>query len=357
MTRGDEILSALDGAIKELEALFLAHYSADDIRRVVEDAGSRTERFFKAAVFPDLDARAPFDTAINRLKSIGINREVRDGIHALRELYNAAKHDPSTQIRLKVANDVLSAARKALEAIIRLGPGQVRAPVSAAVSRLLWVSGYDNYTGGSTSVYVSLPLPRDIFATHIDVFWLHFRSWEPLLFDLVASGNFFYGRDHFENDVYARFNEDDFINAGIWDGDYRQLITILARHEHRPLKDEVLPNLRRDHLGVSVLSAIALAATDVTTSSDCPLEESELTRAILERADVAYAMPDERPWVRRTAEALATMITQVPVAQWKTIEGPFWNLWNPTQLVTHVRSPDPERVPFVIDDANRIVVV
>ncbi|QOZ28574.1 hypothetical protein [Bradyrhizobium sp. CCBAU 51753] len=356
MTRGDEILSALDGAIKEIEALFLAHYTADDIRRV-EDAGSCTEWFFKAAIFPDLDAKAPFDTAINRLKSIGINREVRDSIHALRELYNAAKHNPSAQIRLKVANDVLSGARKALEAIIHEGPGQVRAPVSAAVSRLLWVSGYDHYTAGCTSVYVSLPLPRDIFATHIDVFCLHFRSWEPLLSDLVASGNFYYGRDHFDDDVYARFNEDDFINAGIWDGDYRQLITILARHEHRSLKDEVIVNLRRDHLGVSVLSAIALAASDVTRSNERPLEESELARAILERADSAYAMPDERLWVRRAAEALATMIAQVPVAQWKAIEGPFWNLWNPKQLVAHVQSPDPERVPFVIDDANRIVVV
>lgn len=159
---------------------------------------------------------------------------------------------------LVLANNLLCGARKALEAIVRLCPDQVRAPVSATVSRLLWVSGYDNYTGGSTLVYVRLPLPRDIFTTHTDVFWLHFRSWEPLLSDLVSSGNFFYDWDHFENDVYARFSEDDFINAHIQDRDHRQLITILARHEHRPLKNEVLTNLRRDHLGVSVLSAIAL---------------------------------------------------------------------------------------------------
>jgi hypothetical protein len=192
------------------------------VRRIVEDAGSRTERFFKTAVFPGLDSKTSFDTAINRLKSLGFGKLVRGSIHGMRELYNTAKHNPFDPIRLKVATDVLSQTRSALEVVIRKGPGQVSASVAAAVSRLLWVSGYDHFTAGCVSVYVSLPLPKDIFATHIDVFWLHFRSWEALQSDLVASGNFFCGRDHFVPEVYARFNEDDFIDAGIWDGDYRQ---------------------------------------------------------------------------------------------------------------------------------------
>jgi hypothetical protein len=357
MTRGDEMLASLGKAICELEVLHLAHYSPDDVRRVVEDAGSRAERFFKTAIFPSLDPTTSFDTAINRLKSLGFSKEVRRNIHALRDLYNIAKHNPSEPIRLKVATDVLSSTRSALEAVILKGPGQVTAQAETTVSRLLWVSGYDHFAAGCVSVYVSLPLPQDVFATHIDLFWLHFRSWEPLLSDLLVSGNFFYGRDHFAAEVYARFNEDDFINAGIWDGGYRQLVAILARHEHRPLKEEVIANLRRDHLRVSVLSAIALAAADVARASNQPLEQTDLARAILERADVAYAMPDERPWVRRAAEALAAMIVQVPFVQWTALDGPFWNLWNPRELVAHVRSPDPERVPLVIDDANRIVVV
>jgi len=357
MTRGEEMLSALDRAICELEALHLAHYSAEDIRRIVEDAGSRTERFFKAAVFPGLDSKTSFDTAINRLKAHGLDKQVRGSIHALRELYNTAKHNPSDPIRLKIATDVLTQTRSAVAVVIGKGLGQVSAPVGSTVSRLLWISGYDHFTAGCVSVYASLPLPNDIFATHVDVFWLDFRSWEPLQSDLLASGSFFSGREHFESEVYALFNEDDFIGAGIWDGDYRQLIAILSRHEHRPLKDEVLANLRRDHLGISVFSAIALAAADVARAADRLMEENELARAILERADVAYAMPDERPWVRRAAEVLASMIVQVPFVQWAALDGPFWNLWKPRELAAHIRSPDPERVPLVIDDANRIVVV
>jgi hypothetical protein len=123
------------------------------------------------------------------------------------------------------------------------------------------------------------------------------------------------------------------------------------------LKDEVFANLRRNHLGVSVFSAIALAATDVARASDRPLGVTELASAILERANVTSAMPDERPWVRRAAETLSAMIVQVPFVQWTALHGPFWNLWNPKEFVAHIRSSEPDRVPFVIDDANRIVIV
>jgi hypothetical protein len=198
---------------------------------------------------------------------------VRGRLHALRELHNDAKHNPSKPVRLKIASDRLRDCRSALADLIAAAPGQVRAAVDTAVSRLLWISGYDHHTGGCTSVYVSLPLPHDVFATHVDVFWLHHASWEQLKADLLSTGNFFYGATHFEPDAFARFNEDDFINAGVWDGDYRLLVAILARHEHRPLKDQLISNLRRDHMFISVLSAIILAGVDVVTTTSRVLDE------------------------------------------------------------------------------------
>ena len=356
MTRGDEMMVTVERAIADLERLHLAHYGDEDVRRIVEDVGSRTEQFFKAAVFPGLDSETSFDTAINRLKGLGFSKTVRGQLHALRELYNDAKHDPSKPVRLKVATDRLRDCRSALADLIAAAPGQVRAAVETAVSRLLWISGYDHYTGGCTSVYVSLPLPHDVFATHVDVFWLHHASWELLKADLLATGSFFYGSTHFEPDAFARFNEDDFINAGVWDGDYRLLVTILARHEHRPLKDQLISSLRRDHMFISVLSAIILARVDVVTTASRVLDEQTLSDAILSQADTVYAMPDERPWVRDSANALSQMIVQIPFAQWAGLKGPFWNLWTPKDLAAHVQSPDPKRAPFVIDDANRIVI-
>ncbi len=248
MTRGEEMKGVLEGAIADLERLHLAHYTDEDVRGIIEDVGSRTERFFKTAVFPGLDPATSFDTAINGLKSLGFSKVLRANLHELRELYNDAKHDPSKPIRLKVATAILNQCRSTLGELIAADPGQVGSAAEAAVSRLLWISGYDDYTGGCTSVYASLPLPKDVFATHVDVFWFHYAAWEPLKADLLATGSFFYGHAHFEPEVYARSDEDDFIGAGVWDGDYRELVTILSHHEHRPLKDQLISSLRRDHM-------------------------------------------------------------------------------------------------------------
>jgi hypothetical protein len=84
LTRSDEMMAAVERAIADLERLHLAHYGDEDVRRIVEDVGSRTERFFKAAVFPGLDPETSFDTAINRLKGMGFSKTMRGQLHALR---------------------------------------------------------------------------------------------------------------------------------------------------------------------------------------------------------------------------------------------------------------------------------
>lgn len=118
-----------------------------------------------------------FDTLINRLKSLGIAKSVRGQLHAVRDLYNDAKHDPAASVRLKRAVDAISAVRGAVETLIATGIGATAAPIEKVISRLLWVSAYDVYVGGVTEVYVSLPLPEDIFATHLDLVWIDGLAW------------------------------------------------------------------------------------------------------------------------------------------------------------------------------------
>src|SRR5882762_1894873 len=52
---------------------------------------------------------------------------VRGRLHALRELHNDAKHNPSKPVRLKIASDRLRDCRSALADLIAAAPGQVRA--------------------------------------------------------------------------------------------------------------------------------------------------------------------------------------------------------------------------------------
>lgn len=357
MTRGEEMIAEFDAALSALDRLRLEHYDDTDVRTIVERVGSKVERFFKSAIFPGSMATETFDTLINRLKSAGVGKSERQRLHALRELYNDAKHDPSKPMRLKPTNDVIIASRTEIQALIGSKIGATAAPVETVISRLLWVSAYDIYVAGVTEVYVSLPLENEIFATHLDVVYVRGLAWDELKAELLATRSFYYGPDHFAPDVYKRFNEGDFLNAGVWDGDYRQLVHILSKYEDRQTALQFLPDLRRDHMLVAVLSAIALAGVDVATVADQPLSVADLGTAILNRADMAYAMPSEQPWVRAAGEGLAELITQLPFEAWGQLAGPFWNLWNPKPLTASVAPKDKAQVRYVIDDANRVVIV
>lgn len=358
MNRGEEIIAEFSEALSALDKLRLEHYEDTAVRSIVERLGSRLERFFKTAVFPGTTAADTFDTLINRLKSHGIHKSVRAQLHALRDLYNDAKHDPVAAIRLKRAVDTIAAARTAVEALVSMGVGATAAPVERVISRLLWVSAYDVYISGVTEVYVSLPLPENLFATHLDHIWIDGLAWDSMKAELLDTECFHYGQEHFDPVVYARFSEEqDFLNAGIWDGDYRQLIRIISKYEDRPTADRLVPHLRRDHMPIAVLSAIALAGVDVASAATAILSREELKAKILKHADEVYAMPDKHSWIPETAAGLAELIVQLPFAVWSELNGPFWNLWNPKPLTTVVSPADAEKVRYVIDDASRIVIV
>lgn len=355
-TRGDEILAAIDAAKQALTGLESRHYTSEDVRRIVQELGSRVERFFKSAVFPGLDPKTDFAGVINRLKAYGGHpQERRDKFHALRELYNDGKHDPNAPVKLRNAIAIVRDLRGAMAELISTNPGQVGAVAREDVSRVLWLTGHDHYTGGATEIYVSLPLPDDIFATHQDHFWLDWQSWDAVKADLLATGNFEYGPQHFREDVFKRFHEDDFIGAGIWDGDYRQLVRILARYEKRELSDQVI--FPRDGMFTSVLSSLTLAAIDVAPSLPERATSADLSKAILDQADKVYAIPNRRSAVQRTADALAEMILRLPRDHWAALSGPYWNLANPEELAAHIRPAEDDKIPLVIDDLNRIVIV
>lgn len=356
-TRGDEMLAAFDGAQAELKRLQLEHYEDAEVRAIVEGLGSKLERFFKSAIFPNSAATEHFDTLINRLKAAGVDKEVRGKLHTFRSLYNDAKHDPLHTIRLKIASDTLIGARSAMEGLIAAQFGSTGAPVHKAVSRLLWLSAYDQYFDGSTDMYVSLPLPEDDFATHLDVVYTKLDAWHALMEDLLATGSLYFGKEHFAPHVFAKFDEEGFLNAGIWDGDYRLLIQILSKYENRSIADRIIPDLRRDHMALAVLSAIVLAGVDVASTAATSKSVEEIEANIRDRADKVYAMPSERSWVREAAKELAEKIVELPVETWAHLSGPYWNLWKRNGDGAPADPGGEPRRRYTIDEIGRIVVV
>lgn len=357
MTRGDEMLLSFAQALTALEELRLEHYVDDDIREVVEPLASKVERFFKSSIFPGTPGTESFDTVINRLKTSGVSKTTRKELYDFRELYNGSKHDPLHPIQLRTCIETVRIARDAMISVIEKNLGTTATPVATAVSRTLWVTAYDVYVGGVTEVYVSLPWPNDDFATHLDIVWVKGTAWDNLKAELLSTGSFHYGPDNFTPEIFRKFNEDDFVNAGVWDGEYRQLIQILSKYEDRATAGRLIPDLRRDHMSTAVLSAIAMAGVDVASQASHILPCADLANAILTRADDLYAMPAERPWVKEAADEIAALLVQLDFDLWATLVGPFWNLWNPRQITATVASIGEKKGNYVIDDMTRLVIV
>jgi hypothetical protein len=206
-------------------------------------------------------------------------------------------------------------------------------------------------------MYVSLPLPEDDFATHLDVVYTKIDTWHAMMEDLLATGSLYFGKEHFPPPVFAKFDEDGFLNAGIWDGDYRLLIQILSKYEDRSIADRIIPDLRRDHMALAVLSAIVLAGVDVASAAETSKSVEEIEADILERADKVYAMPSERSWVRAAARELAGTIVELPFETWAQLSGPYWNLWKRKDAGAPAVPEGAPRPRYLIDDANRIVVL
>lgn len=115
---------------------------------------------------------------------------------------------------------------------------------------------------------------------------------------------------------------EDFLNAGVWDGDYGELIRVLAPFNDRVLGARLLPGLSRADSFGSVATALIVAAVDVLRAPVAPLNAQELAEAIKERGDREYALPRGSRGADDVAAQIATLIQTVPFARWRYLVGP-----------------------------------
>ena len=82
----------------------------------------------------------------------------------------------------------------------------------------------------------------------LDTLHMRMGDWETLKRLLLAHPRFHLGKAFFEPEVWEGFaGEGDFLNAGVWNGDYRELIRLLAAFEYRanrPARNEASAEAR-----------------------------------------------------------------------------------------------------------------
>jgi|ERR1035437_5981469 hypothetical protein len=246
MTRGDEMIAAVSASREVLRKIAFGPHARQDIAAILDPLGSRLETFLRTAVLPMASRRQRLVDLISDLAEHGVDQPTRDRLDALRELYNDSKHKPEIPLLLARANSVVEQALIALNNICALGIGVTDAPMGRELNYSLWVGLWDYFTGGMTEAAVMLPGDHWTGVSTVDTIQMKISEWDNLKPILEAHTRFHLGEAHFEPKVWRSMCEEgDFLNAGVWDGEYSELIRLLAPFHDAHIESSVISGSRR----------------------------------------------------------------------------------------------------------------
>lgn len=321
-TKGDAALKVVEEALRSFRELSQQAYEAEDISKILQPLASHIELFLRSTVFPLSGRGDTFKTLINDLANLGLPATEVTKLDALRDHYNKVKHQAGFVPGLVESTSIVRDARDALAVVVSLAPGRTNQPADRKVIHHLQVGFWDDYVGGDTEIAISLPSDHWTGISTLDILYIRAMAWYDLKVDLLADSRFHLGQEHFSPEVWNFMSgEGDFLNAGIWEGSYRDLIRILAKYEWREINDQLLPGLARQHNATSVGTALTMAAVDIA-GAGAPQDAEALTDEILRRADTEYALDTSSSGIRLAARQIADLILTVPSAQQAGLIGP-----------------------------------
>lgn len=322
MTRGDEFKLLLSEAMISLRRLGQGPYSRADVVAVLAPLGSHLEYFLRVAVHPNSSRRDGLQSLIDGLSATGLPKLQISALHELRIVYNNAKHAPSSVLPLGEVLGFVERAAEAVSDLIALAPGIVAIPAERKLSYHLYVAFWDHVTEGETEITVDLPSGHWTHSDNIDSFSLDWRSWDDLKAVLVRHPRFRLGRDGFAADVWDSLEaSSSFLDAGIWDGDYGELIRLLGSFHDHVLSSKVLDGLGRATSLASASKALILSAIDVARAAPTRLSIVDLVSAMVARARTEYALPSaDTTWP--VANQIANLVEGVSFSRWRYLIGP-----------------------------------
>lgn len=320
-TKGQAFVDDLQSAVEQLKLLEDREHDPQDITDILVQAGTRMEFFFKDALFPDSTKQDDANSVINRLKSIGVAKGVREDLHAARVACNDSKHDPRFGISIPFAVDVLEKAVVAVDELIRLNVDGIQQPFLRGPMRSYWIAAWDHFIHGDIEIHVTLPYLAKGSAPTFDIYNIDCNSWESLKGELGDS--LLLGREAVSSKFYDDCaGEGDFFTAGEFQGEYRVLSAALSARLMN--ENQLLPGLRRQDNALGVVAALCMAAVDAARSAPALASIAELEEAILKVSEEQYAIVPTVNLAIALAPALATLFLALPEKARASASGPIW---------------------------------
>lgn len=323
-TNIDLILDSVHQAYAEAVALSGEDHTPQQFADFLKNVGSEVEVFLKEHIYGGSRNRDDFVKLINGLAACGLGSQFVTDLHSLRKGYNSAKHDPAYAPAIGDVLSLLKATDAVLREIQTLALGTTANPApKMQTKRVLWIAAWDHFIGGDTEISISLPVSENAtFSPELDLLYIDAMRWDEAKKELSAVGDFRLGKHLFPAQLYDSWaNEGDFAGAGVFEGNYRDLINVLAKHER---VEDILPFLKRDNHAYSMFAATAMACVDVALAVHPFPELNDLRDRIITKASHCYAAPRHSKLVHQHASKLAEMLLQLPDAIRPLLTGPIW---------------------------------
>jgi len=151
---------------------------------------------------------------------------------------------------------------------------------------------------------------------------LPISAWDQVKPLLTAHPSYTSGETAVGAETWKNFaDEGDFLSAGVWDGEMRELLAMLAGFNDEKLEKAVMPMLARRNNISSLGIAIVSAVVDLARAHP-DLGGPELRSALSTRARTQYAAEIDSDHGRTLLDRVVELMEQVPKLQRASLAGP-----------------------------------
>lgn len=318
----DIALDTVDQAYNQLLSKLATHHTSKEISEYIKDVGSELETFLKEGIFNNSRNRDSLQKKINDLLNLGLSQISIDSFHDLRERYNEAKHDPAIIFNGLAITKLLRNTKTALEEMKTLNMGTTIKQQN--YERFVWIASWDHLTTGDTEISIMIPYDGEGFPPSIDFFNISWVGWDEIVNKFVNSEELMMGKEHFPEKVYNTLNIEDFNDAGVFFGDYRELVLEISKYVDINDEKKLLPNLQRKNDPIAIYYALVYSVCDVISEGLFEENLDALTDAIHVISSYKYAVDDNSEYAKSLAPKLANILLELQPEHKEHITGPFF---------------------------------
>ncbi|MES1042580.1 hypothetical protein [Peribacillus simplex] len=322
------IIDTLNHAYSNALRISSTHHTENDVKAFLKEIGSAIELFLKEAFYENKRNRDDFYELIKDLVNFGVSRSSVKTLQKLRDSYNKAKHNPRSQVNIISAMQILPNIKTALIEISNLNVGLVNDPKTIKYQRVVWIAGWDHYTTGETEIAIIVPYEHD--GTRISIptfehFNIHWEGWNSIIKKLSAKNSLLMGKDHLPENFYNYVSGlGEFIEAGVFSGDYRELIIEISKYVDKEMENKLLPDLQRKNDLASMFYAVMYASSDIIDEGKYSTDIEAMRQSVNFILEHRYAASTNSENVSRLVLVIINLFNNLKPEHTTSIQGPIF---------------------------------